>query len=81
MVRPYTRTSRRDEAEVRLKWAQGYVKALKWINREFVANKICLVADGGFFVSILLAELDKAGLLYSSGIPELFWNQKNHEEH
>ncbi len=64
MVRPFTRTSRRDEARVRSEWAQGYVKALKWINREFVDSKICLVADGGFFVYIPLAELDKAGFYF-----------------
>ena len=64
MARPYKWVTRKGDPKKRLEWAEGYVEALKWINREFIANKVCLVADGGFFVAIILAKLDEAGFYF-----------------
>jgi len=63
-AKPKKKSSRRDKPIERLKWAEEYTRLAKWVEKEFLSGKICLVMDGGYFKALLLAKLDEAGIYF-----------------
>jgi len=63
-AKPLKKSSRRDKPIERLRWAEGYTRLAKWIEKEFLLGEICLVMDGGYFRALLLAKLDVAGVYF-----------------